>query len=100
MVTPIILGPTWGQTVSEVVKGMVKDNKKVHFSFYRNGELWYTTECGFAFPVPISDTGDACFLAEDKAILFMRYIRKQIIALEVAKQEFMEDFIERTTIKT
>lgn len=30
------------------------------------------------FPVPIEDIGDATFLAEDKAILFMRYIRKYI----------------------
>lgn len=58
------------------IKEMVKDNKKVRFTHYRLGELWYVTECGFKFPVQISDTGDGVFLVEDKALLFMRYIRK------------------------
>jgi hypothetical protein len=40
--------------------------------------LWYASECGFEFPVPISDAGTATFLAQDKAILFMRYIRKHL----------------------
>ena len=58
------------------IKEMVNDNQKVRFSFYRDGQLWYQTECGFEFPVPIADAGTATFLAEDRAILFMRYIRK------------------------
>lgn len=37
------------------LKDMVKDNKRVYFDFYRQGELWYKTECGFHFPVPIED---------------------------------------------
>jgi hypothetical protein len=61
--------------------------KKVRFSFYRNGELWYVTDSGFEFPVPCDDTGDAAFLAVDKALLFMRYIRKHIAFLEKAKEE-------------
>ena len=66
------------------IKDMVKD-KKVKFVKYRKGELIYVTECGFQFPVPIKDTGDGVFLAEDKAILFMRYIRKELDAInEVA----------------
>lgn len=55
---------------------MVRDNKTVSFKYYRENELWYETEDGFLFPVPISDIGTATFLATDKAILFMRYIRK------------------------
>jgi len=60
------------------IKEMVQNNKQVHFEFYQNGELNYKTEDGFEFPVPIADTGDAKFLAQDKAMLFMRYIRKQM----------------------
>lgn len=67
------------------IKNMVKDSKKVTFEFYRQKELWYKTECGFEFPVPIDDTGNGVFLKEDKAMLFMRYIRKQIEA--IAKEE-------------
>jgi len=69
------------------IKDMVKDNKKVHFMFYRERELFYETECGFQFPVPIDDLGTAIFLAQDKAILFMRYIRKHLEMLESAKME-------------
>ena len=60
------------------IKEMVENNQKVAFRFYRDGQLWYATECGFEFPVPISEAGTATFLAEDRAILFMRYIRKYI----------------------
>ena len=58
------------------LKEMVNNNQRVTFQYYRDGDLWYTTECGFKFPVPISDIGNATFNASDKAILFMRYIRK------------------------
>jgi len=57
---------------------MVKSGKKVRFAFYCDSNLWYRTECGFEFPVPIDDVGTATFLAEDKALLFMRYIRKHL----------------------
>ncbi len=63
---------------------MVKD-KVVRFIFYRDKELWYITECGFEFPVPEEEVGNATFLAKDKAILFMRYIRKHQKMLEGAK---------------
>ncbi len=67
------------------IKEMVKDNKTVTFQHYKDAELWYQTECGFMFPVAISDTGNAKFLRTDKAMLFMRYIRKQIVVLVEAK---------------
>jgi len=64
--------------VNSDLKQMVKDGKKVYFQYYRDKELIYKTECGFMFPVPISDVRTATMLSEDKAILFMRYIRPQI----------------------
>ena len=64
------------------LKEMVSDGKTVTFQYYRAGELWYITETDFLFPVPIDDIGTATFLAVDKAMLFMRYIRKQIKLLE------------------
>jgi len=63
---------------TRTIKEMVENKQKVRFRFYRDGQLWYATECGFEFPVPISEAGTATFLAEDKAILFMRYIRKHM----------------------
>ncbi len=77
------------------IKDLVKDNK-VRFLYYRKGELQYEvlqkqivgTDNGgwdrldwvqiFQFPVPIEDCGDGQFNVEDKAILFMRYIRKHL----------------------
>lgn len=60
----------------KTIKEMV-ENKKVKFEYYRDKELWYSTEDGFKFPVPIEDVGTGVFKVEDKAILFMRWIRKQ-----------------------
>ena len=77
----------------------VVKNNTVKFSHYRAGFLYYNiavqthTEKGindqkeevdymrftdYQFPVPISDTGGATFLAKDKAITYMRYIRQDI----------------------
>jgi len=77
-------------SIKEIVQG-----NKVRFLYYRKGELWYdvitmkefqdrdgervfTYKPIFTFPVPIEDTGDGTFNAEDKAIYFMRYIRKYL----------------------
>ena len=60
-------------TLKDLVKG-----KKVHFRYYRDGELWYATDDEFEFPVPIADTGTGIFKAEDGAIQFMRWIRKHL----------------------
>lgn len=68
------------------IKTMVKD-KMVRFKFYREGELFYETECGFVFPVPLADVGNATFLSEDKALLFMHYIRKHLACVDTAREE-------------
>ena len=72
---------------TRTIKEMVENNQKVSFRFYRDGQLWYSTECGFEFPVPISEAGTATFLAEDRAILFMRYIRKYIEFLKKSMEQ-------------
>lgn len=58
--------------LKERVKG------KATFEYYKDSQLWYSTEDGFEFPVPIEDIGTATFHKEDKAMLFMRYIRKHM----------------------
>jgi hypothetical protein len=67
------------------LKEMVINDQIVRFTRYKEGELFYRTSCGFEFPVPVADTGNATFLAEDKAILFMRYMRKEIERIESAR---------------
>jgi hypothetical protein len=60
------------------IKNHVNKGKKVHFQFYRMNVLYYKTELGLTFEIPISDTGTGTFPLEDKAINYMRWIRKQI----------------------
>ena len=69
------------------IKELVSNNNMVHFMFYRKGQLWYRTDCGFEFPVPVDDTGDAEFLASDRAMLFMRYIRQHLQSIEQGRAE-------------
>lgn len=51
---------------------------RVKFTRCADQALWYVTADYWEFPVPLSDTAGATFLAEDKAIFFMRWIRKHI----------------------
>lgn len=54
----------------------------VHFSYFRDGALWYACTDGWTFPVPVgSDTSNAqggqpTFNATEKGITMMRWIRK------------------------
>lgn len=57
---------------------IVKDNT-VRFDRMTKEYAYYNVEVEgktFQFPVDLSEIGDATFYAEDKATLFMRYIRK------------------------
>ena len=73
------------------IKSMVTGDKKVTFEFYRDQQLWYKTECGFEFPIPLDDVGNSTYEKEMKALICMRYIRKWIKALEQADQEFSNE---------
>lgn len=66
--------------IKDCIKGQVK------FEYYRDNQLWYICENGFQFPVPIEDIGNATFLAEDRAMLFMRYIRKHIEKIDISEK--------------
>lgn len=70
----------------QTLKELVNNNQKVHFQYYRDHELWYVTDSGFEFPVPIDDTGTGIFKAEDRAILFMRWLRRHLAMLEEARR--------------
>ena len=49
------------------VKDIVK-NQKARFVFYRDRALFYETDDGFQFPVPVDEAGSATFNAEEKAV--------------------------------
>jgi hypothetical protein len=62
------------------LKNLIKDNK-VNFSHYRAGIMYYNIGYDgfvYTFPVPLEDIGDATLEKEDRAIMYMRYIRKAI----------------------
>ena len=65
------------------IKALVKDNH-VCFNEYRKGIFYYQivdTEEDlsiYSFPVPLEDVGDGTLKLYDKAITFMRWIRKAI----------------------
>ena len=83
------------------LKSLVQPDNYVEFTHYQNGELWYRVMTEdphlgddqtyyapvFWFPVPIADTGEARFLAEDRPMLFMRWIRKHLEALKAERAE-------------
>jgi hypothetical protein len=58
------------------LKDMVAKGKVVRFVCLMADSLWYESEDGFTFPVPLSETPGAAFLAEDRALMYMRHIRK------------------------
>ena len=76
------------------LKTMIKDNRQVSFVRYKGGELWYATEDGFEFPVPVADVGGATMLAKDKALLFMRYLRRHLAMLEQAREHAAHEAVE------
>ena len=70
------------------IKELIKDNF-VKFDSYRQGSFYYKItdvaqtalqgeSIAYLFIVPIDDIGTATLLSEDKAITYMRWIRKAI----------------------
>ncbi len=67
------------------LKQLVQDNK-AYFDFYRQGIAYYKVtveDKTYRFPVRLDDIADATLLAEEKAILLMRYIRKAMDSNEL-----------------
>jgi hypothetical protein len=60
------------------INEMVANDRTVRFTHYQNGELWYVTETGFSFPVPVAEVGDAALPAVDRALRYMSYIRRHL----------------------
>lgn len=69
------------------IKDIIKGNT-VRFDSYRSGFFYYHIEYEnetYQFTVPQDDIGTATLNAEDKAMLFMRWIRKAIDSNEFIK---------------
>ena len=77
------------------IKEIVKNKNPCTFQNFRKGHLWYKTDCGFEFPVPVNaeEIGDAIFNSEEKPMLMMRYIKKHIKALEEEKAKIQQEVV-------
>ena len=80
------------------VKDMVKNNQQVEFIKFDSDNLWYKAENGFMFPVPVADTGSAIFNPKDKALLFMRWIKKHLDNVGENTASFKEQVIENEQV--
>ena len=65
----------------------VNHDQKVKFKFFQKGVLFYETELGLVFEVPASETGTGSFGAEEKAIMFMKWIARQLKKNDEALKE-------------
>ena len=66
---------------------MVSNGQNVAFVRFKHGRLWYSTECGFEFPVPPEDiTGESEVQLVEKAMSMMKWIRKHLEFVNTAKE--------------
>lgn len=78
----LLAKPSECELIEPPLKAFVSNRKNmVEFSFFRQGHFFYevqddNTGVEYQFPVPIEDVGSATIMALDKAITFMRWIRK------------------------
>jgi hypothetical protein len=74
-----------------VIKNIDGNQNQVHFQFYRQRHFYYAVQDFYSgemweFPVPLDDIGTATLNRTDKAITFMRWIRKAIENKTFVKQ--------------
>ena len=67
------------------IQDMVSANKQVSFIRYQDGALWYITDDGFEFPVPVADIGNATLWTRDNALLFVRHMINHLQRIEQAR---------------
>jgi len=78
--------PTYVDPKTVVIKEHIDRGQMVHFEYFRDDEFWYITDKGLLFPIALSEAqaGRATFLACDKAIYYMRWIKRYV---EACKRE-------------
>lgn len=64
-----------GTTIKDHVRGTAT------FQHFRDNALYYKTDTGLMFAVPVADTDKGVFLASDKSMFFMRWIRKELAGI-------------------
>jgi len=57
------------------------ENNTAQFSFYQEGKVYYSISVEndmYEFPIPIEEVGTGVLLRDEKAIYFMKWIKKAI----------------------
>ena len=65
---------------------LVKEN--CNFIHFVDNELWYETESGFQFPIPLKDVGTTLFISEYKGIRLRKWIRKHLEMIKAEKEKY------------
>lgn len=63
-------------------------NNTVHFDHYKNGYFYYNVKVDtqiYRFPVEMMDVGATTMHSVDKALIFMRWIRKALESNQFVK---------------
>lgn len=87
------------QPIKTIARGVAR------FVKFQDGKLWYVVTCAdgdgrvgcgnfevdFEFPIPVEDAGGGEFLPSDKALRFLRWIRKHHQYLSAAPDASREE---------
>jgi hypothetical protein len=63
----------------------------VRFLQYYDGNLWYETEAGFRFPVPVAEVGTMTCLAEDRVENFAEWIHRHQQVMGIGYRKAQND---------
>ncbi len=85
------------------ISDYIKEDTTATFSYCDGEALWYVLSgTFFIFPVPLEETKGATFKVRDKAVFFMRWVRKQLEywekeqeMIQQALQEHLADLAKR-----
>lgn len=47
------------------------------FSHYREGHLYYVTDSGFVFAVPVAEVGNGTCCTKEKTMTFLKWVKPQ-----------------------
>lgn len=60
------------------LKDLIKDGKTAKFKQFRLNTLYYETQEGFVFAIPIHELGESTLLAEERCASLMKWIKRAL----------------------
>ncbi len=84
----------FGATIPDIpdLKKLVGGNNSVHFLRYHNNNLYYyTSDPMLIFPIPIQDLESAEIPCTERAMLCMKWIKKELSRLKDLEKELKNE---------